>query len=82
MYTHSLAKVALKNGYKCGVAMFRCADGIPITSFRVTCSVSCDDGQEIIDHVYKSYIVDDKTKEKKTRLYCYGASMGALILGR
>jgi predicted alpha/beta-fold hydrolase len=82
LYTHSLAKKAMKDGYKCGVAMFRCAEGTPITSYRVTCSVSADDGQELIDYVHSNYIVDSQTQEKKTRLYCYGASLGALILGR
>lgn len=43
MYTHSLAKEAMKEGFKCGVAMFRCATGLPITSYRVTCSTSFDD---------------------------------------
>lgn len=43
LYTHSLAKAAMKDGYKCGVAMFRCAEGMPITSYKVTCSTSFED---------------------------------------
>ena len=71
----------MKEGFKCGVAMFRCATGLPITSYRVTCSTSFDDAQELIDHVHFTYVIDSKTKEKKTRLYCYGASLGAIMLG-
>jgi len=52
LYTHNLAKAAMKDGYKCGVALFRCAEGAPITSYRVTCSTSYEDGQEVIDYVH------------------------------
>lgn len=58
LYTHTLAKAATKEGYKCGVVLFRCAEDIPITSFRVTCSTSENDASEVIDYVYQNYILD------------------------
>ena len=58
LYTHTLAKAANKEGYKCGVVLFRCAEDIPITSFRVTCSTSENDASEVIDYVYQNYILD------------------------
>jgi predicted alpha/beta-fold hydrolase len=33
LYTHSVAKSAMKEGYKCVVANFRASDKIPITSY-------------------------------------------------
>lgn len=35
----------------------------------------------MVDHVYNNYVVDPKTGRKTTRLYSYGASLGALLLG-
>lgn len=71
----------MKVGFKCGVGLFRCAHDIPITSFKVTCSASHSDCREIIDFVRKNHVIDKKTGKKLTRLYAYGASLGALILG-
>lgn len=61
LYTHSVAKLALQEGYTVGVANFRCAEGIPITSYRVTCSTSHEDATEILEYVYQNYIVDKST---------------------
>lgn len=66
LYTHSVAKQAIQEGYSVGVANFRCAEGIPITSFRVTCSTSCDDATEILEYVYQNYVLDKSTNLRKT----------------
>lgn len=58
LYTHTLAETAMKQGFKCGVVNFRCAEGMPVTSYRVTCSASHDDAREVIDYVYNNYVVD------------------------
>ena len=40
-----------------------------------------DDLKFIIEHVDAKYIRDAKTGQKKTSLYAFGCSLGALILG-
>lgn len=81
LYTHSLAKAALKKGFDCGVVLFRCAEDIPITSCKITCGASVDDVNEAVEYVYKKYVFNAKTNEKKTRLYIYGTSLGGLLVG-
>lgn len=61
MYTHAVVEKMIKLGFKCGVALFRCAHDIPITSYRVTCSSSHHDCREIIQFVNKNYVMDKKT---------------------
>ena len=82
LYTHAVAREAMKHGYKCGVAMLRCASDIPITSFKVSCCVSHDDAREIIDYVHQNYVLNSDNKRKETRLYAYGASLGAILLSQ
>lgn len=79
MYTHAVAEKAMKNGFKCGVGLFRCADDIPVTSFKATATNSWQDAKDIIEYVHKSYICDEKGK-KLTNFYVYGASLGAILL--
>ena len=36
----------------------------------------------VIEHVYNKYVFDKKIKQKLTRCYAYGCSLGAQIVGR
>lgn len=81
LYTTSLTKTASVRGYKCGTVLFRGAANIPITSAKISCAASYDDAGEVIDYVHKKYSVDKSTGNKTSRLYTYGCSLGAVILG-
>jgi predicted alpha/beta-fold hydrolase len=81
LYTHSLAAEAQKQGFNCGVVLFRCAENIPITSCRLTCSSSGEDATAAIDYVFNKYVKDNTTNENRTRLYAYGTSLGGNLLG-
>ena len=81
LYTHTLAKAALAKGFNCGVVIFRCAEDIPITSGKLTCAASVDDVTETVEYVYNKHIKDAQTKEIRTRLYVYGTSLGAVLVG-
>lgn len=58
LYTHMVASAAMKEGYKCGVFNSRLSEDIPITSYKVTCSYSSDDANEVIEFVYQNYVFD------------------------
>ena len=73
--------LAKKEGYKCGTILFRGAEGIPITTPKLSYSGCWTDAQFVYEHVYNNYVLDSKTGKKKTRLYGYGVSLGANILG-
>ena len=64
-----------------GTVYFRCSMGIPITSPRLNYSGSWDDMKVIVEYVHNKYVQDAQTGEKKTSLYVFGCSLGALILG-
>ena len=68
-------------GYKVGTVYFRCSEGIPITSPKVNYAGAWDDLKCIIEYVDNKYVRDARTGKKKTSLYAFGCSLGALILG-
>ena len=76
-----MLRYARKRGYKVGTIYFRCSDGIPITSPKLNYSGSWDDLKVIIEYVHNKYIKDPVTGQKRTSLYAFGCSLGALILG-
>lgn len=80
LYTTSLIKEASKAGFKCGTVLFRGAAGLKLTSGKLCCSASRDDAGVVIRHVYSKYIKSN-VESKKTRLYTYGVSLGAMVLG-
>ena len=57
-YAYSIAKAAFKQGFKCGIVIFRCGEDISITSARLTCSASTDDCTAAINFVYNKYVFD------------------------
>ena len=64
-----------------GTVYFRCSEGIPITSPKVNYAGAWEDLKHIIEYVNKKYVTDPETGKKKTSLYAFGCSLGALILG-
>ena len=41
---------------------------------------SWDDLKVVVEHVHNKYILDKQTGQKKTRMYAFGCSLGAIIL--
>ena len=80
-YTISLETQALKRGYCVGSILFRGAQGLPLTSGLLSCARSSDDARVALEFVQKKYIWDKDTHSKRTRIYAYGCSLGAQILG-
>jgi len=70
----------LSREFTVGVVLLRGACGLPMTSGKLSCLTSADDAKEAIDFVYSKHV--SKTGGGRvTRLYAYGCSMGANILG-
>ena len=72
---------ARKAGFKVCTMLFRGADGIPITSGKLSHSGAWRDAEYAFEYINKTYVLDSKTGKKATRLYAYGVSLGANILG-
>ena len=81
LYTLCLMWIARKQGYKVGTILFRGAQGLPFTSGKITYGGAWRDAKSIIDHVHKTYIKKAKQEGRRGRLYVYGCSLGAQILG-
>lgn len=77
LYTTKVAQDASKLGYITGIPLMRACCGIPITSYKLSCSTSWDDVKAIIDYVYQKYVVDAKTGAAMRPFYAYGVSLGA-----
>ena len=69
--------LAEKQGYKCGIVLYRCATDVPITSGKFNYPGSHPDLKVVVSHVYNTYVYDTKNKTKLTRCYLYGCSLGA-----
>ena len=52
-----------------------------MTSGKLSYSGSWEDAEFALEYVNNRYLVDPKTGKKRTRLYAYGVSLGAQILG-
>ena len=61
--------------------LFRGAAELPITTPKLSYSGSWEDAQTAIEYIDNKYVRDPRTKAKRTRLYAYGVSLGAQILG-
>ena len=81
LYTLSILWRARQAGYKCVTLNFRGADGIPLTSPKLNHSGCWKDLECTIDFLHKKYVLSAKTGEKRRRFYCFGASLGAIVLG-
>ena len=81
MYTTAIMKYARRRGYRVGTVYFRGIGGIPITSPKLNYAGSWDDLKVVIEYVHNKYVIDKETGKKKTRLYAFGSSLGAIILG-
>lgn len=76
LYTMALVRAARRAGFKVGTMLFRNADGLPITSGKLSYSGSWQDCKAMIDYVHAKYV----RVERQERLYAYGCSLGANIL--
>jgi predicted alpha/beta-fold hydrolase len=81
MYLLALLWKAQEHGFKCGTTLFKGSDELPITSAKLSYSGCWEDVKQTVEYVHDTYCVDQKTGEKKRRLYVYGVSLGANILG-
>ena len=81
LYTLALLWQARQSGYKIATVLFRGANGLPITTPILSYSGSWKDAGFAIEYVNKKYVCDPKTNVKRTRLYAFGTSLGAIILG-
>jgi len=79
LYLTTMMNAASKD-YNVGCILLRGVGGLPVTSARFSTLLSSDDAKEAIDFVYNKY-VKKVGGGKKRRLYVYGCSMGANILG-
>ena len=68
---------AHKKGYTCGTVLFRGANvpDLPITSAKLNTSGAYRDGSEISDYVHEKYCGNNR------KMYGYGSSLGACLLG-
>ncbi len=69
-YTRRIFWHAQRNGYKCGIILFRNTKGSPITSNKLNYGGAWPDLKLIMEYVYEKYLlIDKKTGKKRTRLY-------------
>lgn len=83
--SHNLYQLAMirhvRDRFKLVTLLMRGSDGVPITSGLLCHPGSWEDIQAGINHIVDTYSKDKKTGVKRCRVYAYGCSMGASILG-
>lgn len=83
--SHNLYSLALlweaKKRFKVGTILFRGGEGLPLTTSKLSHAGCWTDIREILQYVDKKYVRDSKTGRRRTRVYVYGCSLGAQILG-
>ena len=72
---------ARKAGFKVGTMVFRGGQGLPITSGKLSHAGSWYDCKRIIEYVHDKYLKHEKEQGWDSRMYVYGCSLGAQILG-
>ena len=80
LYSLALLWKAREAGFKVVTILFRGAENLPITTPKLSHSGCWEDAQTCIEYVVKKYVRDPKTQKARTRVYCYGVSLGANIL--
>lgn len=80
LYTLGLMWSARKSGFKVGSMLYRGAEGVPITSDKISYSGAWQDCKAIIDHVHSKYVLTESKTGRRCRMYAYGCSLGAQIL--
>ena len=81
LYTISMLQKARSQGFKVVTIVFRGAEGLPITVPKLSYSGSSQDMETALDFICKRYVNDPKTGKRQTRVYAFGCSLGANILG-
>ena len=71
----------LRKDFKCVTLLLRGSKGVPITSGLLSHPGSWQDVGEGAEWICDKYIIDSKTGEKRCRIYIYGCSLGASMLG-
>ena len=54
---------------------------MPLTSPKINHTGCWKDLDFALDFVYKKYVVNSETGEKRRHFYCFGVSLGAIVLG-
>ena len=80
-YCLSLCWAARRAGFKVATLLFRGCEKIPITTGKLSYAGSWQDCEFALEYISKKYVRDPKTNNRRTRLYAYGVSLGAQILG-
>ena len=80
MYQIALIRHVRKH-FKCVTLLFRGSKGVPITSGLLSHAGSWQDVGEGAQWICDKYVIDNKTGEKRCRVYIYGCSLGASMLG-
>lgn len=81
MYTIGILKNARSQGMKVVTIVFKGSEGLPITTPKLSYSGCWKDVEEALEYITKRYTLDLKTKKRSTRIYAFGCSLGAQILG-
>lgn len=79
LYSTALVRAA-RLRFKVATILYRGADGIPITTPKLSYFGMWKDIDFVMNHVDTNYVRDSVTKEKLTRLYSYGVSLGGQVL--
>lgn len=80
LYTLGLMWSAQKSGFKVGTMLYRGAEGVPITSDKISYSGAWTDCKSIFEHVNEKYVLNEGQAGRRCRMYAYGCSLGAQIL--
>lgn len=81
LYALSLLHKAREANFNVVTILFRGAEGIPITTPKLSYCGCWQDVQTCVEYVVKKYVCDPKTGKRNTRVYAYGVSLGANVLG-
>lgn len=77
LYSTGMNVAAYRQGYTVGTIIFRGGDGIPITSGKISYSGCWEDAKEVLEYAHNKYV----KKGCATRMYAFGSSLGAQVLG-
>ena len=70
----------MRQKFKIGTILFRGAKGVPVTTPKLSYFGMWEDIEFGLNYVSKKYVCDPKTKEKRTRMYSFGVSLGGQVL--
>ena len=82
LYCTAIIWLARAKGFKCATLCFRGANDLPITSGKLSYSGCWQDIESCLNYIAKQYntVQDERSGKRRTRVYAFGASLGAQIL--